>query len=59
VCLFTVALAPGIVLATTGTSIMGLTLGPVNVLSTVLEQRETPDELRARLRASSEFAAGG
>ena len=49
VCLLGVALAPGIVLAAVVTSVLGLTLGPVNVLSTVLEQRYTPDELRGRV----------
>ena len=48
-CLFAVAVAPGIALAVTATSVIGLTLGPVNVLSTVLEQREVPDEFRGRV----------
>lgn len=48
-CLFAVALAPTVALAVTGTAIIGLTLGPVNVLSTVLQQRETPDHLRGRV----------
>ena len=49
VCLFAVAVAPGVALAATSTTILGLTLGPVNVLATVLEQRETPDEFRGRV----------
>ena len=49
VCLFAVAVAPGVALAATATSVIGLTLGPVNVLSTVLEQREAPDGLRGRV----------
>lgn len=49
VCLFAVAMAPGVAVAAVGTSISGLTLGPVNVLSTVLEQREAPDEFRGRV----------
>jgi MFS family permease len=51
VCLIAVAVAPTVALAATGTSIMGLTLGPVNVLSTVLQQRETPDNFRGRVAA--------
>ena len=49
VCLFAVAVAPGVALAATSTTLLGLTLGPVNVLATVLEQRETPDEFRGRV----------
>ena len=49
VCLFAVSLSPGVALATAGTAIIGLTIGPINVLSTVLEQRETPDEFRGRV----------
>ena len=49
VCLFAVAVAPGVALAATSTTLLGLTLGLVNVLATVLEQRETPDEFRGRV----------
>jgi predicted MFS family arabinose efflux permease len=48
VCLFAVAVAPDVALAATATSVIGLALGPVNVISTVLEQREAPDEFRGR-----------
>lgn len=48
-CLLAVATAPVVAVAAAGTLISGLALGPVNVLSAVLEQREAPDEFRGRV----------